>query len=67
MDREVIEQKLESLRHCVQRIETKCPADAQTLAADPDLQDIVALNLSRAAAVCLDHTRRNVRPDGAMG
>ena len=32
MDREVIEQKLESLRHCLRRIETKCPADAQILA-----------------------------------
>jgi hypothetical protein len=48
MDREVIEQKLESLRHCLRRIETRCPADAQTLATDPDLQDIVTLNLSRA-------------------
>ncbi len=54
MDREVIAQKLESLRHCLQRIESKCPADAQTLAADPDLQDIVALNLSRAVQVCVD-------------
>ena len=34
MDREVIEQKLESLRHCLQRIELKCPGDTQTLAAD---------------------------------
>lgn len=54
MDREVIERKLESLRHCLQRIEMKCPADAQTLAADPDLQDIVALNLSRAVQTCVD-------------
>jgi len=54
MDREVIEQKLESLRHCLRRIEAKCPADAQTLAADLDLQDIVTLNLSRAVQVCVD-------------
>ncbi|HYN62077.1 MAG TPA: DUF86 domain-containing protein [Rubrivivax sp.] len=54
MDRDVIERKLESLRHCLQRIETKCPADAETLATDPDLQDIVALNLSRAVQVCVD-------------
>lgn len=32
MDREVVEQKLESLRRCLQRIETKSPADADTLA-----------------------------------
>jgi hypothetical protein len=44
MDREVIEQKLESLRRCVQRIETKSPTDAATLMTDIDLQDIVALN-----------------------
>lgn len=54
MDREVIEQKLESLRHCLQRIEHKCPADVRTLADDADLQDIVVLNLSRAVQVCVD-------------
>ena len=54
MDREVIAQKLKSLQHCLQRIQSKCPADAQTLATDPDLQDIVALNLSHAVQVCVD-------------
>lgn len=42
MDREVIEQKLESLRQRVRCIETKCPADSQILVTDPDLQDIIA-------------------------
>lgn len=54
MDREVIEQKLESLRRCLQRIETKCPSEASALAADMDLQDIVALNLSRAVQISVD-------------
>ena len=54
MDREVIEQKLESLRRCLKRIETKCPTDAATLAADIDLQDIVSLNLSRAVQISVD-------------
>ena len=54
MDREVIEQKLESLRRCLLRIETKCPSDASVLVADVDLQDIVALNLSRAVQICVD-------------
>jgi uncharacterized protein YutE (UPF0331/DUF86 family) len=54
MDREVVEQKLESLRRCLQRIETKCPADAATLASDIDLQDIVSLNLSRAVQISVD-------------
>ena len=54
MDREVVEQKLESLRRCLRRIETKCPTDAATLVADIDLQDIVSLNLSRAVQISVD-------------
>lgn len=54
MDREVIEQKLESLRRCLRRIETKCPMDASMLAADIDLQDIISLNLSRAVQISVD-------------
>lgn len=54
MDREVVEQKLESLRRCLRRIETKCPADAAMLVADIDLQDIVSLNLSRAVQISVD-------------
>ena len=54
MDREVVEQKLESLRRCLRRIETKCPTDAATLVADLDLQDIISLNLSRAVQISVD-------------
>lgn len=54
MDREVIEQKLESLRRCIQRIESKCPKDVESLRSDTDLQDIIALNLSRAVQLCVD-------------
>ena len=54
MDRVIVEQKLESLRRCLQRIETKCPADSAALVADFDLQDIVALNLSRAVQLTVD-------------
>jgi len=54
MDREVIEQKLESLRRCLQRIADKCPADLETLKRDPDLQDIITLNLTRAVQLCVD-------------
>lgn len=54
MDREVIEQKLKSLRRCLRRIETKCPSDVATLVTDIDLQDIVALNLSRAVQICVE-------------
>jgi uncharacterized protein YutE (UPF0331/DUF86 family) len=54
MDRRLIEEKLEALRRCVARIEEKCPRSAEQLAADPDLQDIVALNLVRAVQLCVD-------------
>ena len=54
MDREVIEHKLESLRRCLQRVAEKCPSNPDTLGRDPDLQDIVTLNLSRAVQLCVD-------------
>lgn len=54
MDRGVIEQKLESLRRCLTRIDQRCPAEAEHLAADLDAQDIVSLNLTRAVQICVD-------------
>lgn len=54
MDREVVEQKLESLRRCLLRLQEKCPADAETLLHDLDVQDIIALNLSRAVQISVD-------------
>lgn len=54
MDREVIEQKLESLRRCLQRIRARCPATAAELAGDADAQDILTLNLTRAVQLCVD-------------
>jgi len=54
MDREVIEQKLESLRRCLKRITDKCPDRPEHLANDLDLQDIITLNISRAVQLCVD-------------
>lgn len=54
MDRRVVEQKLESLRRCLTRIEQKCPASATELANDVDLQDILTVNLTRAVQLCVD-------------
>ena len=54
MDRAVIEQKVESLQHCVRRIHDKCPPSAEDLARDIDAQDIIALNLTRAVQLCVD-------------
>ena len=72
MDREVIEQKLESLRSCIQRIQDKCPPSAEILTNDLDLQDILSLNLSRAIQLCVDigvHivAGKNVPPPSTMG
>jgi len=54
MDRQVVDQKLESLRRCIVRIRERCPLDAATLGADPDAQDIVTLNLTRAVQMSVD-------------
>lgn len=54
MDNEVIEQKLGSLRRCLQRIQEKCPLSAESLVRDFDLQAIVTLNLTRAIQLCAD-------------
>lgn len=51
---QVIDQKLESLRRCLVRIESKQPFDAAQLADDFDLQDIVTLNLTRAVQMAVD-------------
>lgn len=54
MDRHVIEDKLERLRRCVQRIEQKRPSTAEALVTDYDLQDILSVNLERAVQLCVD-------------
>ena len=54
MDRDLIEQKLESLRRALQRVIDKCPESAELLSTDLDVQDIVALNLTRAVQLSVD-------------
>ena len=54
MDRKLIDEKLESLQRCVERIRSRCPKEVSQLATDSDLQDIVALNLTRAVQICVD-------------
>lgn len=54
MDETIINEKLESLRRCVRRIEEKRPASVEELKSNPDLQDIVSLNLTRAVQVAVD-------------
>ena len=54
MDRQVIEQKLESLRRCLARIKQKTPVTAAELVNDPDAQDVLTLNLTRAVQLSVD-------------
>jgi len=54
MDQVILSQKLESLRHCIQRVEEKTPSNVNQLIQDPDIQDILVLNLTRAVQLCVD-------------
>ncbi|MFU8815073.1 MAG: type VII toxin-antitoxin system HepT family RNase toxin [Pseudomonadales bacterium] len=54
MDPVIVREKLESLRRCLTRVESKRPASMAELGSDPDLQDIIVLNLTRAVQVCVD-------------
>ena len=54
MTRALVLDKLESLRRCVARVEARRAPTAKALAADPDCQDIVTLNLTRAVQLCVD-------------
>ena len=54
MDSLIIEKKLDSLQRCLNRIAEKCPATAEALEHDLDLQDVIVLNLSRAVQLCVD-------------
>lgn len=50
----VIKTKLESLRRCIDRIESKKPKTFEDLLKDIDTQDILALNLERSVQLCVD-------------
>jgi uncharacterized protein YutE (UPF0331/DUF86 family) len=54
MDHLILSGKLESLRRCIKRIEDKKPVDVDHLIQDPDLQDIMVLNLTRAVQLSVD-------------
>lgn len=54
MDRLVLDSKIESLRRCIARVQSKCPTSLTALEADIDTQDVIVLNLSRAVQLCVD-------------
>jgi len=54
MDQLILAQKLESLRRCIKRVGEKTPSRIDFLVQDPDIQDILVLNLTRAVQLCVD-------------
>ncbi|RBP25594.1 uncharacterized protein YutE (UPF0331/DUF86 family) [Marinobacter pelagius] len=54
MDEQLVAQKLESLRRCIQRVESRLPENLDSLLDDLDAQDIISLNLTRAVQMCVD-------------
>ncbi|MGH8321211.1 MAG: type VII toxin-antitoxin system HepT family RNase toxin [Gammaproteobacteria bacterium] len=54
MDKLILQEKLEALRNCIRRVETRRTRTADELRTDPDRQDIIALNLTRAVQLCVD-------------
>ncbi len=54
MDQLILAEKIESLRRCLKRIEDKRPDSINLLNQDPDLQDILVLNLTRAVQLSVD-------------
>jgi uncharacterized protein YutE (UPF0331/DUF86 family) len=54
VERDVVLRKLETLRRCVERIESKRPPDTRALEQDYDLQDIISVNLERAIQASVD-------------
>ena len=63
MDREVIDQKLESLRRCLQRIQSKCPEHAEQLAAERG-GHFLAVDAARIALG--DYYERRKQEQGAV-
>ena len=54
IDVEVIDARLRELSHRLRRVAAKKPASVKALAADEDLQDILARNLTLALQAALD-------------
>ena len=54
MDKDVLLNKLESLRRCVMRVQDKTPPSCDLLRENCDLQDIIVLNLERAVQISVD-------------
>jgi len=68
----LVGEKLESIRRCLERIQTRCPDRPEQLAEDIDAQDIVSVNLTRAVQLAVDIASHRIaatgqRPPATMG
>lgn len=54
MAKQLVTEKLDALRRCINRIENKRPDTTEELISDLDLQDILSVNLERAVQLCVD-------------
>ncbi|HEY8272360.1 MAG TPA: DUF86 domain-containing protein [Pseudobdellovibrionaceae bacterium] len=54
MSKDVILNKVENIKNCIERIESKKPFSPQELKANFDLQDIISVNLQRAIQSSVD-------------
>jgi uncharacterized protein YutE (UPF0331/DUF86 family) len=54
MEKRIINQKIDSLINCLNRIKSKEPFTSNSLKADFDIQDIVSVNLERSIQNCID-------------
>ncbi len=54
MDKIVIEQKIDSILRCVNRIKTRLPETLDIFTQDLDAQDVVVLNISRCVQLSVD-------------
>jgi uncharacterized protein YutE (UPF0331/DUF86 family) len=71
MNNPLIAKKLESLIHCLKRIEEKRPRNLSDLQKDFDIQDIISINLERAIQLCVDIaaviiSERNLKTSNTM-
>lgn len=54
MDRKILDSKFESVRRCIDSLESKRPFPFEKLESDFDLQDIISMNLVRAIKSSID-------------
>jgi hypothetical protein len=66
MDQLILAEKIESLRRCIKRIEDKKPESVDLLMQNLDLQDILALNLTRAVQLSVDIGSRIISKIGEL-